>query len=81
MVTQWLVEQSVVVPVVIHTSNRERSDWMAGAFDLAGWRHWRIPPLGDDWIEHDWRRLVRQLLRTYPGPDVSVPTRPPEETS
>ena len=63
MVAQWLVSQPIVVPVIIHTSNGERSSWMAGAFDLEGWRHWRVPPLGDDWIERDWRRTVLRLLR------------------
>jgi hypothetical protein len=62
LVAQWLVSQPIVRPVIIHTSNRERSDWMAGAFDLAGWRHWRVAPLGEDWIESDWRRVVRRLL-------------------
>jgi hypothetical protein len=69
MVAQWLVSQPVVRPVVIHTSNGERSEWMAGAFDLAGWRHWRVAPLGDDWVEADWRRVVRRLLRRATGPD------------
>ena len=63
LVTQWLVSQPAVRSVIIHSSNRERSDWMAGAFELAGWRHWRVAPLGDDWIESDWRRLVRRLLK------------------
>ena len=62
MVAQWLTTQSAVKPVIIHSSNGERSTWMAGAFDLAGWKHWRVAPLGDDWIESDWRRLVRRLL-------------------
>jgi hypothetical protein len=35
---------------------------MAGAFDLAGWRHWRVAPLGDDWVESHWRQVVRRLL-------------------
>jgi hypothetical protein len=34
---------------------------MAGV-DLAGWRHYRVP-IGDDWIEQDWRRVVRRLLQ------------------
>jgi hypothetical protein len=62
-VVKFLVSQPVVCPVIIHTSNRERSNWMAGEFDLAGWRHWRVAPLGDDWIEADWRRLVKRLLK------------------
>ncbi len=61
-VVKWLVSQPLVRPVIIHSSNGERSGWMAGEFDLAGWPHWRVAPLGDDWIESDWRRLVRRLL-------------------
>jgi hypothetical protein len=52
-----------VCPVVIHTSNGERANWMMGEFELGGWKHYRLPPLGDDWIERDWRRLIRRLLK------------------
>lgn len=62
MVAKWLVSQPVVRPVIVHSSNGERSSWMAGEFDLAGWRHWRVAPLGDDWVESDWRRVVSRLL-------------------
>jgi hypothetical protein len=67
IVAQWLTSQPVVRPVIVHTSNGPRAEWMAGAFDLAGWRHWRVPPLGDDWIEVDWRRMVQRLLRLNDG--------------
>lgn len=63
LVAQWLVSQPIVVPVIVHSSNSERARWMAGAFDLAGWRHWRVPALGEDWIETDWRSVVRQILK------------------
>jgi hypothetical protein len=63
MVAQWLVSQPIIRPVIVHSSNGERSTWMAGALDLEGWRHYRVAPLGDDWIELDWRRLVRRLLK------------------
>lgn len=81
MVAQWLVAQPVVRPVVIHTSNGERASWMAGAFDLAGWRHWRVAPLGDDWVEVDWRRVVRRLLRraARAGDSVGQPPGPRPE--
>lgn len=62
MVAQWLAAQDVVRPVIVHSSNSERSAWMAGAFDLGGWRHWRVAPLGDDWVEYDWRRVAGRLL-------------------
>ena len=63
MVAQWLVSQPVIRPVIVHTSNRERATWMAGAFDLAGWKHYRVLPLDDDWVESEWRRVVRRLLK------------------
>ncbi len=62
-VVKFLVSQPVVRLVIIHSSNGERSTWMAGEFELAGWRFWRVAPLGDDWIELDWRRLVGKLLK------------------
>jgi hypothetical protein len=67
MVVKWLVSQPIVLPVIVHSSNAERSSWMAGEFDLAGWRHWRVAPLGEDWIELDWRRVVRRLLNRHRG--------------
>lgn len=62
MVAQWLVTQPIVRPVIVHSSNTERSLWMAGEFDLAGWKHWRVAPIGDDWIELDWKQMVLKLL-------------------
>jgi len=61
-VAKFLVSQPIICPVIVHSSNGERSRWMAGEFDLAGWNHWRVPPLGDDWIESDWRAVVEELL-------------------
>ena len=62
-VTKVLAELPPVCPVIIHTSNGERATWMMGEFELGGWEFHRLPPLGDDWIERDWRRLVRRLLK------------------
>lgn len=67
LVVKWLVSQPTVRPVIIHSSNSERSAWMAGEFELAGWRHWRVAPLGDDWIESDWRLVVEGLLAKTRG--------------
>lgn len=63
LLTQWLVSQPIVRPVIIHTSNSPRALWMAGACDLANWRHYRVAPLGEDWIESDWRMVVCRLLK------------------
>jgi hypothetical protein len=38
---------------------------MAGEFELAGWRCWRVAPLGHDWIEVDWRLRVNRLLKRH----------------
>jgi len=63
-VVKFLVVQPVIRPVIVHSSNAPRSRWMAGEFDLAGWSHWRVPPLGDDWIESDWRSVVLKILNS-----------------
>lgn len=63
MVAMWLVSQPIIRPVIIHTSNGGRATWMEGAFDLEGWPYFRVPPLGDDWVETVWRRTVRRLLK------------------
>src|SRR4051794_22696626 len=36
-VVRFLVQHRQPCPVIIHTSNRQRGDWMAGEFELAGW--------------------------------------------
>lgn len=63
MVAKWLTAQGIVRPVIVHSSNGERSSWMAGEFDLSGWKHWRVAPLGDDWVESAWRETLCRLLR------------------
>jgi hypothetical protein len=62
-VTRHLAALAPACPVIIHTSNSTRATWMEGEFELGGWEFHRVAPLGDDWIERDWRRLVRRLLR------------------
>lgn len=60
---KWLAERSPACPVIVHTSNGVRGDAMMGEFELAGWTARRVYPLGDDWVEVDWYRVVRRLLR------------------
>lgn len=62
-VAKWLAVRAPVCPVVIHTSNTRRGDAMEGELDLAGWAYRRVLPVGDDWVEVDWYRVVRRLLR------------------
>jgi hypothetical protein len=61
-VAKWLAERPPACPVIVHTSNGVRGDAMAGELELAGWLFARVTPLGDDWIEVDWRASVRRLL-------------------
>jgi hypothetical protein len=61
-IAKFLASQPIVRPVIIHSSNRLRSDWMAGEFELAGWPFGRVAPIGDDWIEVDWRCAVKNLI-------------------
>jgi hypothetical protein len=60
---KFLAERPPVCPVIIHTSNGPRSDWMIGEFELGEWRYNRVAPIGDDWIEAYWRVVVRKLLK------------------
>lgn len=62
-VAKWLAERPPTCPVIIHTSNVRRGDAMEGELDLAGWEYGRVGPIGDDWIEVDWYRLVKRFLR------------------
>jgi len=62
-VVKVLAEKPPVCPVIIHTSNGPRADWMMGDLDLAGWIYYRVAPLGEDWIEQSWRRVLRRICR------------------
>lgn len=62
-VARWLADRLPVCPVIVHTSNGLRGDAMMGELELGGWPRRRVLPLGDDWIEADWYRVVRRLLR------------------
>jgi hypothetical protein len=61
-VARFLAVRPPVCPVIIHTSNRSRSDWMIGEFELGGWSSRRVAPIGDDWIESYWGEVVGNLL-------------------
>ena len=62
-VAKHLATLPPVCPVIVHTSNRVRGDVMEGELDLAGWKYRRVLPVGDDWIEVDWSRVVKRLLK------------------
>jgi hypothetical protein len=61
-VAKALAASNLQCPVIIHSSNADRTRMMQGEFELA-----RIPcnvvlPLGKDWIERYWSAAVRELL-------------------
>ncbi len=62
-VAKFLAERAPVCPVIVHTSNGPRADWMIGEFELGGWSYKRVAPIGEDWIEAYWRVVVRKLLK------------------
>lgn len=66
-VARWLSEQPPTCPIVAHTSNGPAADAMLSLLEPADWELHRIPPLGEDWIETDWRGVVRSLLRRGGG--------------
>jgi hypothetical protein len=61
-VARFLAGMPPVCPVIIHSSNGTRSDWMIGEFELGGWIYKRVAPIGHDWIEAYWQVVVRKLL-------------------
>jgi hypothetical protein len=61
-VARFLASRAPVCPVIIHSSNGTRADWMMGEFELARWRCKRVAPIGEDWIEAYWRHVVKRLL-------------------
>lgn len=61
-VAKRLAELSPCCPVLIHSSNSDRSRMMQGELDFAGWSCRRIAPIGHNWVEADWARVVRDLL-------------------
>lgn len=62
LVAKALVTYAQPCPVIIHSSNGARSEWMAGEFELAGWSYRRVAPIGERWIEEYWRAVARDLL-------------------
>ena len=63
-VAKYLGELIPVCPVIVHTSNAERRNWMIGALSLGHWEYDCVYPDGDAWISERWAPLVRRRLST-----------------
>ncbi len=67
MVAKRLAEWKPVAPIIVHTSNATRGDWMVGELELAGCQVIRVGAIGHDWIEADWLAVVEELLQHEGG--------------
>lgn len=63
-----LAELNPCCPVIIHSSNVDRAWQMRGVLSLAGWPCHRVHPVGDDWIEADWFKVIAKLLTVDQSP-------------
>ena len=61
-VAEYLAKLPPVCPVVLHSSNFERVWSMHNELTHAGWQVELVGPLGNNWIETSWLRMVRELL-------------------
>ncbi len=59
---RYLVSLPMRIPVIVHSSNADRSSQMVGEFELAGWPCTRVLPFGADWVESEWRDQVARVL-------------------
>lgn len=63
MVAKYLASQHAACPVIVHTSNSERGNWMMGEFELGGWPCTRVLPIESGWIERDWIVEAKRLTK------------------
>lgn len=63
IIAKFLAARAPVCPVIIHSSNVQRSTWMMGEFELGGWECRSVAPIGEDWIETYWRAVVSAILK------------------
>lgn len=61
-VVAFLVTQTPVCPVLIHTTNAPAADSMLITLREHGWTADRIAPLGHDWIEAYWYPYAMRML-------------------
>ncbi len=62
LVAEFLARQTPVCPLVVHSSNYERSLSMVNELNYSGWQVERVGPVCADWITSLWRPVIAQLL-------------------
>jgi hypothetical protein len=63
-VVDFLIGESPVCPVIIHTSNVTGGDGMQSELQAMDWVTYRILPFGMRWIETEWLGKVMEFLTT-----------------
>lgn len=61
-VAKFLAEKKPVCPVIVHTSNTDRSYSICNELRFADWRVDRVGPIGEKWIEKYWTKKAREML-------------------
>lgn len=60
---RYLAGVEPACPVIVHSSNVDRSLQMVGVLENADWTVKRVGAVGPNWIEHDWSMVARSLMR------------------
>lgn len=61
---RWLTTRVAWCPVIIHSSNADRSRMMQGELELAHWDVHPVPAIGEKWIQTDWLPVAESLLQS-----------------
>jgi CheY-like chemotaxis protein len=61
-VAKFLAEKRPVCPVIVHTSNTDRSFSICNELRFADWRVDRVGPICDAWIEKYWSKKAVEML-------------------
>jgi hypothetical protein len=59
---KFLAEKRPVCPVIVHTSNTDRSYSILNELRFADWRVDRVGQVGQQWIEKYWTAKAKELL-------------------
>ncbi len=62
LVVGKLINRQPNCPVMVHSSNVDRARIMVARLREAKWQVARVAPIGQDWIEDDWKPVCASLL-------------------
>jgi len=63
LVAEFLARQTPCCPVVVHSSNYERSWSMVNELTYTKWNVERVGPICADWITSLWKPVIKNLLK------------------